>query len=243
VAAKSIMNRKKRASMCTVRLRSRSLSFPLDFGVIRLFMAFAVLLIAVTLGISNASGQSTAKGAANSAGTTPKPDVTANTQTALLAVKRICVAKLGGDEKFAEQVQEMLISSLFASKRFSVTENCNRADATLKGTATENKEVVSRLEDEGIGFGRVVGASRTSGAAVAGVAGATGETLASSTVTNSTNLAVRLVDHEGDVIWATMQESTGSKIRGPAADLADRAVKQLLRELEKAESASLTKPE
>lgn len=171
-------------------------------------------------------------------------------QAALLEVKRVCVATLSGDEKFAKQVQEMLISSLFAAKRLRVTENCERADGILKGTATENKEVVSRLEDEGIGFGKkVAGASGSwnqSGGSVsaagAGASGIAGETLASSSVKNNTNLALRLVDKDGDVIWATTQESTGSKIRGPAADLADRAVKQLIRDLDKAEAPPTVKP-
>lgn len=161
-----------------------------------------------------------------------------------MAVRRVCVATLSGDEKFSRQVQDMLISSLVATRRFRITENCDKADATLKGTATENREVVSRYEDEGIGFGKsaggVHGSWNRSGGSVsggaAGVAGQAGETLASSSVKNSTNLAVRLVNKDGDVIWATTQESTGSKMKGPAADLADRAVKQLIRDLEKAEA-------
>lgn len=163
-----------------------------------------------------------------------------NASPNLLAIKRICVAKLSGDEKFAEQVQDMLISSLFVSKRLVVTENCDHADATLKGAATQMNERTSRLESEGIGFGEVAGAVHGSGGnvsgGVAGVSGASGETLASSTVKNLANLAIRLVNPDGDVIWATTQESTGSKMKGPAADLADRAVRQLIRDIEKAEA-------
>jgi hypothetical protein len=143
----------------------------------------------------------------------------------------------------------MLVSSLLSAKRFSVTENCERAEATLKGTAAENKERLARFEDEGIGFGRRVGAASGSwgqsggsvSAGSAGVAGVASETLASSSEMTNAALALRLVTKEGDVIWATTEESKGNKIRGPAADLADRAVKQLVRAIEKAESTLVQK--
>jgi curli biogenesis system outer membrane secretion channel CsgG len=160
----------------------------------------------------------------------------------LRAIKRICVVKLAGDERIAGQVQDMLVSSLFASKRFTVTENCERADAILKGTTAESKERLSRYEDEGIGFGKRVGGvsgswDRSGGSVSggsAGVAGAASETLASSTEKTNAALALRLVTKDGDIIWATVEESTGNRIKGPAADLADRAVKHLIREIEKA---------
>ena len=34
--------------------------------------------------------------------------------------------------------------------------------------------------------------------------------------------AVRLVNKEGDVIWATTQESLGAKFRGASMDVADK---------------------
>lgn len=213
-------------------------------------MALVLLCGASGLAWGQGVAQSTADASLRVAATTEGTDGAAIRQAALFAVKRVCVAALSGDEKFAKQVQDMLISSLVATKRFRITENCDRADATLKGTATENKEVVSRLEDEGIGFGKKVaganGSWNQSGGSVsagaAGVAGIASETLASSTVKNNTNLALRLVDKDGDVIWATTQESTGSKMKGPAADLADRAVKQFIRDVEKAEAPPTLKP-
>jgi hypothetical protein len=169
----------------------------------------------------------------------------------LLAVKRVCVAKLNGDERFAAQVQDMLISSLFMSKRFTVTDNCDRADAIFKGTAAENKERLSRLEDEGIGFGKSAGAvsgswNQSGGSVSGGSAGAAGlasETLASSSEKTNATVALRLVAKDGDVLWATTEESTGNRIKGPAADLADRAVRSLMRELEKAAAPAAPKPQ
>jgi hypothetical protein len=44
---------------------------------------------------------------------------------------------------------------------------------------------------------------------------------------------VRLVDREGDVLWATTQESKGAKYKGSSADVADKVVKELLRDVAK----------
>ena len=46
--------------------------------------------------------------------------------------------------------------------------------------------------------------------------------------------AVRLVDANGDVIWSTTQESLGAKFKGSSADVADKVVKQLLADIERA---------
>ena len=235
------MSPRKPASTCTDKprgCRPPHVCLPPTMCVMGLVLLCGASALAWAQGVA----QSTARVTARDTTSSGEASDTAMQQAALMAVKRVCVATLTGDEKFAQQVQEMLISSLFAAKRFRVTENCAKADATLKGTATENKEVASRYEDEGIGFGESAGGVRgswnQSGGSVsggaAGVAGLASETLASSSVKNSTNLAVRLVNTDGEVIWATTQESTGSKMKGPAADLADRAVKQLVRDLDKA---------
>jgi hypothetical protein len=46
--------------------------------------------------------------------------------------------------------------------------------------------------------------------------------------------AVRLITKDGDVIWATTQESLGAKFRGASADVADKVVRQLIADMEKA---------
>jgi hypothetical protein len=46
---------------------------------------------------------------------------------------------------------------------------------------------------------------------------------------------VRLVNSDGDVIWTTTQESKGAKYKGASADVADKCVKKLLRDVEKLE--------
>lgn len=63
---------------------------------------------------------------------------------------------------------------------------------------------------------------------------------------NEARVAVRLVNSDGDVIWTTTQESKGAKYQGSSADVADKCVKQLLRDVEKIEKGTtpnaLTQP-
>lgn len=50
---------------------------------------------------------------------------------------------------------------------------------------------------------------------------------------NDARIAVRFVDKDGDVIWATTEESKRAKYKGASADVTDKVVKDLLRALEK----------
>ena len=52
---------------------------------------------------------------------------------------------------------------------------------------------------------------------------------------NEARVAVRLIDQDGDVIWTSTQESKGAKYKGASADVADKCVKQLLRDIGKLE--------
>ena len=55
----------------------------------------------------------------------------------LLGVKRIYVAQLTGGPA-ADSLRELVIASLDSSKQFVLTENPDRADATLKGAADDH---------------------------------------------------------------------------------------------------------
>ena len=46
--------------------------------------------------------------------------------------------------------------------------------------------------------------------------------------------AVRIVAKDGDVLWATTQESMGAKFRGASADVAEKVLKQLLADYQRA---------
>ena len=49
--------------------------------------------------------------------------------------------------------------------------------------------------------------------------------------------AIRLVNRDGDVVWSTTQESQGAKFRGASADVAEKVVRQLVADIEKARRA------
>ena len=163
----------------------------------------------------------------------------------LVQVKRICVQNFGEDV-LGVQAREMVIARLFESKRFSLTENCEKADFVLKGAVTERNDRAFRQESEGVGFGAGVsgadssgsGAGRTGTSASASVRGDARETLASSENKQHAAVTMRLVDKDGEILWAASLESTGGKTKGAIGDAAERAVRKLLRDLERAEKPS-----
>jgi hypothetical protein len=175
--------------------------------------------------------------------TTPPSEPAANPR--LLQVKRVCVQNFG-DDALGVQAREMVIARLFESKRFSLTENCEKAEFVLKGAVTERNDRAFREESEGVGFGVSAGASDSSGAGVnrtgtsasASARGDTRETLASSETKQHAAVTMRLVDKDGEILWAASLESTGGKTKGAIGDAAERAVRKFLRDLERAEKQS-----
>jgi hypothetical protein len=167
----------------------------------------------------------------------------------LAQVKRICVQNFG-DDTLGVQAREMVIAKLYESKHFSLTENCDKADFVMKGAVTERNDRAFREESEGIGFGASASASESSGAGVnrtgtsaSGSARADArETLASSENKQHAAVTMRLVDKDGEIIWAASLESTGGKTKGAIGDAAERAVRKFLRDLERAEKQNTTNP-
>lgn len=150
-------------------------------------------------------------------------------------LRRLCVEKFAGEEPVAAPVREIAIAALFSLRQFSLTENCARADATLKGAVLERNTRRVRGEGESTGFGAVVGGvSATRANAVGAIAGASGladEQLYSAETGTTASVTLRLVTADGDVLWAYTQDSSGGKTKGAIADAIERAVKQLTREL------------
>ena len=146
----------------------------------------------------------------------------------LLKIKRIYVEGFG-DDNTAKQLQAMVINALSECKRFIVTENKDKADAVLKGSALEKTSKELHVIGEGTAAAGGGGSSGGFGAKAAAME----DSQASTETINDARLAVRLVDTDGDVIWTTTQESKGAKYKGSSADVADKIVKQLLRDLEK----------
>ena len=170
----------------------------------------------------------------------PKPelDPRAELVAKLLSMKRVYVDSFG-DDSVSKSLQAMVINALDESKRFIVTENKEKADAVLKGRSIES----TSQELHGTGSGTHVAAaggsesSSPGGGAHGGFAakamGIDDSTVSTETITEA-RLAVRLVSSDGDVIWSTTQESRGAKFKGASADVADKIVKQLLHDLDKA---------
>jgi len=146
----------------------------------------------------------------------------------LKVVRRIYVDSFG-DDAVAKQIQAMVISSLAETKRFVITENKEKADAVLKGMAVEKTSQEFHSNSEGTAAGSAGGSRSGFGAAAMAVRDASAST---ETIDNA-RLAVRLVTTDGDVIWATTQESRGAKYKGSSADVAEKIVKRLLRDVEK----------
>ncbi len=162
----------------------------------------------------------------------------------LLQVKRVYVDKLNGGDT-AVQIRDMLISALQGSKLFVITENQERADAFLRGTGEDLIFTDTFQTSEGINAHMNASVGRTTrGSTAATRTSATGPSAGVTVGENeSTRIAerkheasvsVRLVNKDGDVIWSTTQESLGGKFRGASADVADKVIKKLVEDVEKA---------
>lgn len=173
--------------------------------------------------------------------------------TALLKVKRIYVDSFGEDI-ISRELQSMIVSSLVATKRFKITENRDKADAILKGVALEKSSQDLHAYGETTSVGGASGGSHSeisgaggsmSGSSSGGFAAqhmGIGDSSVHTETINEARIAVRLVNTDGDVIWTSTQESKGAKYKGASADVADKCVKQLLRDLGKLQNPSPATP-
>jgi len=175
-------------------------------------------------------------------------DSSADLDAELVKVKRIYVDSFG-DDAVSKQLQAMVINALNDSKRFVVTENKERADAVLKGNALEKTSQELHAIGEGTTVAGASGAEHGSfsGSAVGNSASVSGshsggfvaralgesDSQASTETVNDARVAVRLVVSNGDVVWTSTQESTGAKYKGASADVADKVVRQLVRDLDR----------
>lgn len=170
----------------------------------------------------------------------------------LANVKRIYVDQLGGGGE-SDQLRDMIIAALQNSGLFVITENPDRADATLRGSADDKIFMENHNTQESLGMhssgskgdssseggvGRVSSSTHSG----FGVGLTDNESSHIEVRRHESNASVRLVDTNGDVIWSTTQESGGGKFRGAAADVADRVAHNLMDAVRKAREASTAKP-
>lgn len=156
----------------------------------------------------------------------------------LLSIRRIHVEKMTGET--ANHVRDMIINSLQRSNVFTVTENPDRADAYLRGSAEDliftdtyqySDSVHARV---GVGSGGYQSSTRDNNRRTASASVGEQDSSRTQERKHESAAAVRLVNKDGDVIWSTTKESLGAKFRGASADVADKIMRQLLDDYGKA---------
>ncbi len=163
----------------------------------------------------------------------------------LLTIRRVYVDRLTGGET-AGQMRDMIIGTLQNARLFVITENQERADAILRGSAEDLVFTDQHSSSDGINARANLGVSRSSGYSgryssghdtgsnSAGVGFGENESMHSSERRHEAVAAVRLVNKDGDVIWSTTEESLGGKFRGASADVADKITSKLSDDYERA---------
>jgi hypothetical protein len=168
--------------------------------------------------------------------TQPPPD--------LATVKRIYVEQLGGGHT-SDQMRDMIIAALQNTKLFVITDNQDRADATLRGSADDKVYTDEHKSSDSIGLHTTKGSasgshnyeSGVTDSQSAGIGITDSETSDSKERRHETSASIRLVNADGDVLWSTTQESSGGKFRGAMADVADKITRQLADDTRKARAA------
>jgi hypothetical protein len=157
-------------------------------------------------------------------------------------VRRIFIDQIGGGHT-SDQMRDMIIAALQNSKLFVITENPDRADATLRGSADDkiyndqhdSSESIGLHAASGTGSGTSSSMSGTTSSHQSNGIGITdSESSHSQERKHETSASIRLVNSDGDVIWSTTQESSGGKFRGAMADVADKITRQLTEDTRKA---------
>jgi hypothetical protein len=170
-----------------------------------------------------------------------EPESTAN----LARVRRIYVERLGGGSD-SDQMRDMIIAALQNSKLFAITDNVERADATLRGSSDDKIFTDEHSSSESIGLHATSGGGSSANNATGigtsshqnnGAGITDSETSHIRERRHEASASLRLIDINGDVIWSTTQESAGGKFRGATADVADKVARQLADETRKARAA------
>lgn len=154
----------------------------------------------------------------------------------LIGLKRVYVDRLTGGET-AAQMRDIIIASLESAKLFVLTENQEKADATLRGAAEDLVYNEVHSSSDGVNTRLNVAIPRSGYGSRSGSAGlgfGENESDHSSERRHEALASVRLVNKEGDVIWSTTQESIGARYHGASADVADKITGKLKDDFERA---------
>ncbi|HWB84791.1 MAG TPA: hypothetical protein VG675_11670 [Bryobacteraceae bacterium] len=159
----------------------------------------------------------------------PPSDIEASSLRQLLNIHRVYVDHLTGGET-AAQMRDIIISSLEGADLFIITENPDRADAVMRGAAEDLVFTDVHSSNDSINARANLGTGRSSGSsrgAYGGLGVGENESDHSAERRHEAIAAVRLVNKDGDVIWATTEESMGAKFHGASADVADKIAARL----------------
>src|SRR5258708_5324310 len=159
-----------------------------------------------------------------------KPAPEDETAGQLAKVRRIYVDILTGGDT-ALQIRDLLMTSLQKSKQFVITEDEEKADATLKGAGSDEIFTDTFQSSDGINAHSQVGGgstSKTNSARYAGMSVGENESRRSQERKHEAMATVRLVSKDGDVVWSATAESLGGKFLGASADVADKIAKRLV---------------
>jgi hypothetical protein len=153
----------------------------------------------------------------------------------LAKVRRIYIDILTGGDT-ALQIRELLMTSLQRTKQFIITEDEDKADATLKGAGEDEVFTDTFQSSEGINAHTQIGAGESAGTRNYS-SSSNNHNLGLTVGENSSRRSeerkheaiatVRLVSKDGDVIWSATAESLGGKFLGASADVADKIAKRL----------------
>jgi hypothetical protein len=142
----------------------------------------------------------------------------------LLNVRRIYIEKLTGTE--SAQIRDMIIAALQASKLFLMTDNPDRADAIMRGSAEDLVFTDTFQSSESI-TGRIgVGTSGSGVSRRGGLNAGVGQ-----------NESTRIAERKHEAVASV--RLVGAKFRGSAADVADKVAKQLAADYERARKKHL----
>jgi hypothetical protein len=153
----------------------------------------------------------------------------------LLEFKRVYVEKFTGEG--AAQIRDMVIAAVQKAGLFILTENPERADAILRGSAEDLVFTDTFQSGEGVNARVAVGRTgrSTSGYGPSAQVGAQENTRIQERK-HEASASVRLVNRDGDIVWSTTQESQGAKFKSAAADVADKVMRQLVQDYQKAKA-------
>ena len=181
---------------------------------------------------------------ASAGGQTAPPEAPAplevQTLVRLLDIRRLYVDRFGGGDT-AAQLRDMVISSVQSAKLFVITENEEKADAVLRGSAEDLVFTDTFSASDGINARASLGTGsdpdRTASdrrSRYGGVSVGDQESVRRTERKHEASASVRIVARDGDVLWSTTQESLGGKFRGSGADVAAKITRQLVHDHERA---------